>query len=87
MAFDEMKYRALAHGGLSHGAAALLADPATDIINGAAVATPAAMTTIADIPTTYSEVEVQHLRDDVAALRTTVVNLLTSLRDAGVIVT
>lgn len=50
-----------------------------------AVADMAALTAPADIATTYTEAEVQAIRDDVAAARTTINALLASLRTAGLL--
>lgn len=85
MALNDARYRELLNLGLPHAVALRLADPAQDTISGTAVADPAALTAPADIAATYTEAEVQALRNDVAALRTTVANLLASLRSAGVI--
>ena len=85
MAVNEVTYRKLLHAGIPHHAALFLADPDADPIAATAVANPAALTSPADIAATYSETAVQQIRDDVAALRTTVQSLLTSLRNAGVL--
>lgn len=44
-----------------------------------------ALTSAADVPSSYTEAEVQKLRDDVAALRTKVNELLAALRSGGVL--
>lgn len=85
MAVNDTKFRQLMQGGLSWEAARVLADPTQDAIEAAAVSDPAALTAPADIAATYTEAQVQALRNDIAALRTTVAALLTSLRDAGVL--
>lgn len=85
MALNNSKYRELLNNGLSHGAALILADPATDAIDGGAVSNPSAMTAPATMNAAYTQSEVQALRTDVANLRTTVQNLLTALRNAGVV--
>lgn len=85
MAVDQELFRKLYNAGIPGLAASYLADPDSDTIGAAAVANPAALTSPADIGTVYTEAEVQALRNDVAALRTTVQSLLTALRDAGVL--
>lgn len=85
MAVNEALFRELFNAGLSQAAALKLSDPAKDTISGAAVTDPAAMTAPATFAATYTAAESEALRADVAALRTTVINLLTSLRDAGVV--
>lgn len=85
MAVDDVLYRKLLFGGMSHHAAMLMADPVVNPVAGAAVTTPAAMTAPATMAAVYTQTEIQSLRTDVANLRTTVVNLLTALRNAGVI--
>lgn len=85
MAVNEALHRELLNAGFSNAAALRFADPSNDTISAAAVADPAALTAPADIAAVYTEAQVQAIRDDVAALRTTLVNLLTSLRNAGVL--
>lgn len=85
MAIDYTKYRALLNSGVSHRAALLMADPATDMVSGGAVSAPAALTSTATQPGAYAQAENQKLRDDIAALRTTVNTLVTALKNAGVI--
>lgn len=50
---------------------------------GSGVATPAALTSPASVSATYTQTEVQHIRDDVANLRTTVANLLAFINAGG----
>lgn len=84
MAVNEQKYREFRDQGYSHQAALALADPATDFSpSGATVTDPPALTAPADIAAVYTEAEVQALRNDIAALRGTVVSLLASLRAVG----
>lgn len=61
------------------------ADPYDAVsLQAATVAAPAALTAPATFnATTYTATEVNALRNDVAALRTTVANLITALRGAG----
>lgn len=89
MAVDESLYHELYNCGVPFKAALILADPTNGftVEGGTAVADPAALTSPADVSATYTEAEVQHIRDDVAALRTTLVALLASLRAATVIAT
>lgn len=86
MALNLGRYTRLINAGFRHEQALLAADPATDTVESAAVADVAAMTQAAitggESPT---EAEFNALRDDVAAVRTTVNALLASLRAGGVI--
>lgn len=79
---NEDTYRKLRNGGISHGAALALAD---EIGHGGTVANPAALTAPATMSGTYTQAEVQKLRADIAALRTTLDTLVTELRNAGVV--
>lgn len=85
MALNTNLYRELLNQGIPHHAALILADPARDVVSAAAVSDPAAMTAPASMGATYTAANVNALRADVDALRTVVINLLTSLRNAGVV--
>ena len=87
MATDETTARELRHLGLPWLVANKLADPATDTINGAAVASPAALTAPESMGASYTAANVNALRADVEAQRVVITNLLTALRNAGVIST
>lgn len=50
---------------------------------GSGVAAPAAMTAPTTMNAAYTQSEVQNLRNDVAALRTTVANLLAQINAGG----
>lgn len=84
MAVDQTRYRELLNSGLSHRMALIFADPAKASVSGGAVSAPAALTSTATQPAP-SQAENQKLRDDIAALRTTVNTLVTALKNAGVI--
>jgi len=85
MAVNNARYRAL-RSGMGHRAALLLADPAKDNVECAAVSNPTAMSQAAitggESPT---EAEFNALRTDLVNTRTTLQNLLTSLRAGGVL--
>jgi len=85
MTFNNDKYRDLLSNGMPHGAAKILADSDTQPVQGGAVTDAKALKVASTIPGTYSQAEVQNLRDDVQNLRGTVMSLLTALRSAGVI--
>ena len=85
MTFNNDKYRDLLSNGMPHGAAKILADSDTQPVQGGPVVDAKALKVASTIPGTYSQAEVQNLRDDVQNLRGTVMSLLTALRSAGVI--
>lgn len=79
---NEDSYRKLLNGGIPHGAALALAD---QLGHGGAVSAPAALTSPASMNAAYVQADVQKLRDDIAALRTTLNSLVTEMKNAGVI--
>ena len=85
MAVDQTRYRELLNSGMSHRIALIMADPARAQVSGGAVSAPSAMTSAASQPGTYTQTEVQKMRDDINNLRTTVNTLVTALKNAGVI--
>jgi hypothetical protein len=85
MAVNEDLAREMRNHGLPWALANMLADPSTDTINGAAVDDPADLTAPESMGASYSATNVNALRADVLALQTTLTELTTSLRDAGVI--
>lgn len=85
MAVDKDRYRELLNSGMAHRLALIMADPAKANVSGGAVSAPSALTSAASQPGTYTQAEVQKLRDDINNLRTTVNTLVTALKNAGVI--
>ena len=85
MALNTNLYRELLNTGVSHKAALVLADPERDVVSGGPVSNPAALTVIGTMPGTYTQANEQQLRNDLAALRSTVDTLVTALKNAGVI--
>lgn len=87
MTTNETTARELRNLGLPWLVANKLADPSSDTINGAAVANPAVLTAPASMGASYTVANVNALRADVEAQRVVITNLLTALRNAGVIST
>lgn len=84
MAVDRTKFQKIKHG-VGYEAALILADTSKSPQQAATVAAPAAMTAPGTMGASYTQAEQNQLRTDVANLRTTVASLLTSLKNAGVV--
>lgn len=83
MAVDRNRYQQLKHG-VGHEAALILADTTKTPGQAATVAAPTALTSSVGVAAT-TKAEYDALRTDVNNLRTTVANLLTSLKAAGTV--
>jgi hypothetical protein len=84
MTLNKALYRKL-RTGMGHEAALVLADPAQDSVSAATVAAPTAITSVVAAGANPTKAEYDALRVDVTNLRTTVANLLTSLKNAGIV--
>lgn len=84
MAYSVAQYRALRSLEVPRKIALALADD-DNPFKADTVAAPSSLTAPADIAATYTESEVQALRNDISNLRTTVSALLTALKNAGVV--
>lgn len=85
MAANDATVRELVALGVSYRAALKIADPTSDLIDGGAVADPAAVTAPAQMGVSYTQANVNALQADVVALRTTVAALVTALKSAGIV--
>lgn len=70
----------------SAGGSPVPLDPIPTFPKGASVSAPPAMTAFT-APASYNVLHSQSLRDDIAALRTKVIQLITSLENAGLLLT
>ena len=84
MAIDRRKYQILKHG-IGHEAALYLSDGTVSPQKAVTVAAPAAVTSVVAAGANPTKAEYDALRVDVTNLRTTVANLLISLKNAGTV--